>query len=87
MNVQVSPPCPHSARTWARVAAGHRALSVQVPPSCPPLFPCPPQCTYLKIERAEHTHAVVLSRPVWLWGAEMGANDCRVCGCNERVWS
>ncbi|NWT19484.1 SCRN2 protein, partial [Vireo altiloquus] len=45
------------------------------------------QCTYLEIEQAERTHAVVLSRPAWLWGAEMGANDCGVCVGNEGVWT
>ncbi|XP_072775162.1 secernin-2 [Taeniopygia guttata] len=45
------------------------------------------QCTYLEIEQAERTHAVVLSRPAWLWGAEMGANDRGVCVGNEGVWT
>ncbi|NXL78612.1 SCRN2 protein, partial [Leptocoma aspasia] len=45
------------------------------------------QCTYLEIEQVERTHAVVLSRPAWLWGAEMGANDCGVCVGNEGVWT
>ncbi|NXJ01425.1 SCRN2 protein, partial [Psophia crepitans] len=47
----------------------------------------PPQCTYLEIEQAERTHAVVLSRPAWLWGAEMGANEHGVCVGNEGVWT
>ncbi|NWU88053.1 SCRN2 protein, partial [Onychorhynchus coronatus] len=45
------------------------------------------QCTYLEVEQAEHTHAVVLSRPAWLWGAEMGANEHGVCVGNEGVWT
>uniref|UniRef100_A0A8C4ZH66 Secernin-2 n=1 Tax=Gadus morhua TaxID=8049 RepID=A0A8C4ZH66_GADMO len=44
-------------------------------------------CTYIQIPQAEHTHAVVLSRPAWLWGAEMGANDQGVCVGNEAVWT
>lgn len=44
------------------------------------------ECTYLTIDQAEKTHAVVLSRPSWLWGAEMGSNEHGVCIGNEAVW-
>ncbi|KAI1898159.1 hypothetical protein AGOR_G00069480 [Albula goreensis] len=44
------------------------------------------ECTYVKVEQAPHTYAVVLSRPAWLWGAEMGANEHQVCIGNEAVW-
>ncbi|XP_072541928.1 secernin-3 [Salminus brasiliensis] len=44
------------------------------------------ECTYIEIEQAAHTYAVVLSRPAWLWGAEMGANEHQVCIGNEAVW-
>ncbi|KAM6972751.1 secernin-2 [Aplochiton taeniatus] len=45
------------------------------------------ECSYIQIPQAEHSHAVVLSRPAWLWGAEMGANDQGVCIGNEAVWT
>ncbi|KAM3607426.1 uncharacterized protein V6R79_007703 [Siganus canaliculatus] len=44
------------------------------------------ECTYIEIEQVAHTHAVVLSKPAWLWGAEMGANEHQVCIGNEAVW-
>lgn len=44
------------------------------------------KCTYIEIEQVAHTYAVVLSRPAWLWGAEMGANEHQVCIGNEAVW-
>ncbi|XP_068602115.1 secernin-3 [Brachionichthys hirsutus] len=44
------------------------------------------ECTYIEIEQVAHTHAVVLSTPAWLWGAEMGANEHQVCIGNEAVW-
>ncbi|KAM6453486.1 secernin-2 isoform 1-T2 [Liasis olivaceus] len=45
------------------------------------------QCTYIEVDQVEKTHAVILSRPAWLWGAEMGANEHGVCIGNEGVWS
>ncbi|XP_069814818.1 secernin-1 [Dendropsophus ebraccatus] len=33
------------------------------------------QCTYLAIDQVAKTHSVILSKPVWMWGAEMGANE------------
>ncbi|XP_044273735.1 secernin-3 isoform X2 [Varanus komodoensis] len=44
------------------------------------------ECTYMAIEQVPETYAVVLSRPSWLWGAEMGANEHGVCIGNEAVW-
>ncbi|XP_053327481.1 secernin-3 isoform X2 [Spea bombifrons] len=44
------------------------------------------ECTYIEIEQVEKTNAVILSRPSWLWGAEMGANEAGVCIGNEAVW-
>ncbi|XP_051894512.1 secernin-2 [Pristis pectinata] len=45
------------------------------------------ECTYIEIEQVEKTHAVILSRPAWLWGAEMGANEHSICIGNEAVWT
>jgi dipeptidase len=33
------------------------------------------KCTYLTIPQARRTHTVLLCRPFWMWGAEMGANE------------
>ena len=45
------------------------------------------QCTYIEIPQVEHTYGVILSKPRWMWGAEMGANDCGVVIGNEAVWT
>ncbi|OCT59951.1 secernin-2 isoform X1 [Xenopus laevis] len=45
------------------------------------------KCTFIEVEQVRETLAVVLSRPAWLWGAEMGANEMGVCIGNEAVWT
>uniref|UniRef100_A0A2I4CAU3 Secernin-2 n=1 Tax=Austrofundulus limnaeus TaxID=52670 RepID=A0A2I4CAU3_AUSLI len=45
------------------------------------------ECTFIQIPQVDRTHAVILSKPAWMWGAEMGANDRGVCVGNEAVWT
>jgi secernin len=44
-------------------------------------------CTHITVEQVERTWAVILSKPRWIWGAEMGANECGVAIGNEAVWT
>ncbi|XP_014366385.2 secernin-2 [Papilio machaon] len=46
------------------------------------------KCTYITIdESSEPLNSVILSKPAWMWGAEMGANDKNVVIGNEAVWT
>ena len=45
------------------------------------------KCTYIEIPQARHTFAVLLAKPFWIWGAEMGANEHGLVIGNEALFT
>lgn len=45
------------------------------------------RATYIDIDQVSETNEVVLSKPSWMWGAEMGANEHGLAIGNEAVFT
>jgi len=66
--------------------ADEAQLVISVPPQCHPEGDTL-QCTHTAIPQVRSTYALVLSKPFWLWGAEMGVNEKGVAIGNEALFT
>jgi len=66
---------PNEAHVLAHIARAHHEAGETV------------KCTYLEVPQVPDTYEVLLSKPFWIWGGEMGANECGVSIGNEAVFT
>jgi secernin len=66
---------PNEAHEVVHVPAAEHASGAEV------------RCTYRTMPQVPRTNAVVLGKPYWIWGAEMGANEHGVVIGNEAVFT
>jgi len=45
------------------------------------------ECTYISIPQVKETNAIIISKPFWMWGAEMGINEHGLVIGNEAIFS
>ncbi|MFB0921012.1 MAG: C69 family dipeptidase [Oscillospiraceae bacterium] len=68
---------PNEPQVLLRIPRKKYDLSV-----CPKL-----KTTYIELEQAEETNEIVISKPSWMWGCEMGFNEYSVMIGNEAVFT
>ncbi len=68
---------PNEPQVLLRIPRRKYDLSV-----CPKL-----RTTYIEIDQVEETNEIVISKPSWMWGCEMGFNEYSVIIGNEAVFT
>jgi dipeptidase len=66
---------PNEAHVLVHIPRAHHAAGETV------------RCTYVEVPQVPETYEVLLSKPFWIWGGEMGANECGVSIGNEAVFT
>lgn len=91
--------CDTIAATGARTATGgvlfgknsdrlrDEAQAVEIVPAAEHSGDADLRCTYIAVPQARRTHRLLICRPWWMWGAEMGVNQHGVAIGNEAVFA
>lgn len=45
------------------------------------------RCTWIDVAQVPHRYGCIVGRPAWMWGAEMGVNECGLAIGNEAIFS
>lgn len=85
----VTPPATADGAVWFGKNSDREPGEAQVVEHLPEQRHSTPKvrCTYVEVPQVERTLEVVLSRPFWMWGCEMGANARGVAIGNEAVFT
>jgi len=67
---------------------GEAQILLRIPRKKYDLSVCPKlKTTYIEIDQAGETNEIVISKPAWMWGCEMGFNEYSVTIGNEAVFT
>lgn len=76
--------------TWLAKNSDRDPLEAQRVEVVPPVRNDPGKilrCTWMEIPQVPDRHGCIIGRPAWMWGAEMGVNECGVAIGNEAIFS
>ncbi|HYV48275.1 MAG TPA: carcinine hydrolase/isopenicillin-N N-acyltransferase family protein [Myxococcaceae bacterium] len=87
--IVATPPATADGAVWFGKNSDREPGEAQVVEHLPEARHASPRvrCTHVEVPQVERTHEVVLSRPFWMWGCEMGANARGVAIGNEAVFT